>query len=602
MADPDLVRDPDEEEAPSPRPRSKYFPGMRPDYVIPGPTRVLSSRAPAPPPPDVQTLPSIQGAIPEVPTAPLSLSEQIAQRRAELIHKLNPTPETKLGKFGHVMNVIGQDIGTALAPGAMYNIPGTIPSMRKELYGLTQLQGQEQEREARAQREKEQTGIQERTLGMEEKKAGLPRMLPPSQETFRTDNATGRGENLWEIPGQPAQWVPEGGYPQVAQPQPLPSAGIPSTLPTTGAQPAPPAAAEGTLPRTTAGAAPPMAAPTPAAQQPPRYTYGKPAEGQIPLSDTQRQQINDEAASFFKGVNKPVDPAFQLKPGATKEDAARLQEMIKAEQSAAGTAAQRADTEQRAREAASRERESLQLRKEESAGKWLRAVDNDDPPKVHLITRGDYEARQREFKPNPGSVPQGEIDKVTDHNTILNEMQGRMNATAESAVRFNWKDSGQRDLVIQAMQRVEESYPDKVIGIPIMDYVATHLKQLGMSGATPETRDYIIDLISLREAMLGMPKEITSGSRMMEKSIEALYATLPSGVTPDRDWAMRQLQTTQSIMDRLRGSRVPIVEGMHQIGKVPELYKYNATNPQTKQEIFSDDKKHWVDEDGRPVR
>jgi hypothetical protein len=221
---------------------------------------------------------------------------------------------------------------------------------------------------------------------------------------------------------------------------------------------------------------------------------------------------------------------------------------------------------------------------------------------VHYITRGDYDARARDFQPNPGALLPGALDKATDHATVLNEMQARLNSAAQAAGMFNFDDLGQKSIVIQALQQVEQSYPDKVLGIPIMDFVAKNLKQLGLSGATPETREYVIDLLSLRESMLGLPKEITGGSRQMQSSIEALYATLPGGETPDRKWAMKQFRTVQSIMDRLRGTRVPIIEGMPVQQKVPELYQHALRSPKTGHEIFSDDGKNWFDEDGRPIR
>lgn len=527
-----------------------------------------------------------------------TLAGRLRSREQVLTDKLNPERKTGFGRVGQVLGTVGQDIGAAVAPRIMEEIPGTTLNRRAELGRVREMLGPEQARETLGQTEQARTELERQKNEIEMRKAGMPRMLPPGPETVRTNDATQVRQNLWEIPGQPAQWIDEGDYPKAAGPAaPLPPAGIPGTLGGGGGAAAPPAPAPGTLPRTQAPPAP-AGAPPPTA--PPQYTYGKPAEGQIPLKPDEIKQINDEAASFFKGVNKPVDPAFQLHQGATKEDAARLQEMIKAQQSAAGAEATRQSTEQARKDSQARAQEALDLRKDEAAGKWVRAIDNEG--KMHYMTRGDYDARSRDFQPNPGILPPGSIEKATDHNTILNEMQGRMNAAAESAVNFNWKDTGQKNLVIQALQQVEQSYADKVIGIPITDFLAQNLKKLGLSGATPQTREYIIDLLSLREAMLGMPKEITGGSRMMEKSIEALYATLPGGTTPDRAWAMHQLQATQSIMDRLRGSRVPIIEGLHQIGKVPELYKYNAVNPKTKQEIFSDDNKTWVDENGRPVK
>jgi hypothetical protein len=602
----DLVRRPDDDddEEEAPRPRSKYFADARPNYVIPGPNAATpppdvmptipgrgSERMPPPAPDVTGTLPSVSTTMPppNPPPPHTTLAQGLEERRETLNQKLNPPRETGWRRFGQVAGTIGQDIGAAIRPDIMERIPGTTMNRREELARIDQLLSEEQARQATAATEGRRTDIEQQKTDIERQKAGLPHMLPPGQETVRTSTADGHRENLWEIPGQPAQWVPEGGYPETARP--LPPAGIPTGTGTLGQQRTPPPPPpEGTLPRTQPPTAPPLATPpvTPA------YTYGKPAEGQIPLRDDERKQANDEAASFWQRLNKgtAVPPAYQLRPGATKEDAARMMEMLKAEQSAAGTQAQRAETNQRA--------QVEQNRKDEvAAGKWVRAIDNDG--KMHYMSRGDYDAHARDFHPHPAELAPGAYEKANDHNTILNEMQGRLNAAAESAQNFNWKDRGQRELVMQGMANLEQGWADKVIGIPAIDFLAQHIRQWGLEGATPETREYLIDLIALREAMLGMPKEITSGSRMMEKAIEALYATLPSGVTPDLKYALTQMRASQGIMDRLRGSRVPIIDGMITIPKVPILYQHSLQNPKTKEEIFSDDGKKWFDENNMPI-
>lgn len=312
-------------------------------------------------------------------------------------------------------------------------------------------------------------------------------------------------------------------------------------------------------------------------------------------------QQNAANAAYWKRLepDKPFPREFTLGPQSSKDDAARIDQTLKSMETAGGLQAQREYTQELGREREQRAAAEQQQRKETADEKMVRAVDNDG--KVHLMSRGDYEAHKQDYHPNPFGLVPGEYDKVVDHNTVLNEMQGRMNAFAQSVRRFDWS-SGQQKLVMQAMEQADKNYPDQVIGIPIMRFVADNLKQLGLEGANPQTREYIIDLLSLREALLGLPKEITGGSRMMEKSVEALWATLPSGVTPDQKWAMTQLRATQSIIDRLRGSRVPIVDGMTSVPKIPDLYQYSATNAKTKQQIYSDDKRNWVDEDGKPVR
>jgi hypothetical protein len=535
-----------------------------------------------------ETLPST-GAQPELPSHRM-------QARSDYLHgKLYPEqkdlPQTRLGKFGRTMGIIGQDIGVAIRPDIMANIPGTNLNRRLEYNRLQNELGPEYYREAETERAKELTGIEKGKLQLEQEKVRAPHRLEGPMDTYTGPN--GQVLEHWQRGTGPTFWLPAGATPPAEGTEPLPpAAGTPGTL----GQGTPPAAQPGTLPQAQAQEQGPMASP------PPGGYYGKQPEGQIPLRPDELKQVNEEAASYYARLHKgeKIPPTYQLKTGATKEDAARLQEMLTKEEGAAGIQAQHELAASQRADTASREAEALQLRKDEAAGKWLYAVDNNG--KTHYITRGDYEAHQRDFKPNPGTLPPGSVERVKDHNTILNEMQGRMNALSESAQKFPWQDSGQMKLVIQAMQNIEKNYPDQVLGIPIVSFVAHNLKQLGLAGANPQTRQYIVDLIGLREAMLGMPKEITGGSRLMQPSVEALYATLPSGETPDLDYAMRQLLVSQSTLDRLRGSRVPIIEGMDTIPKLPNLYGHSATDDKTGKKYYSDDRIHWVDENGEPVK
>ena len=218
-----------------------------------------------------------QNYMPAIPRPPMTPVERDEQRYAMLHNKVYPEPKpTRLGRLGHTLNVIGQDIGVAVAPETMQNIPGTIASNRADLFATQNRLERERGEEARAGEEKTRLGLEERRVGAEEKAAGLPKMMPPGEETVRTETATGRRQNLWSIPGQPAQWVDEGGYPKLPQLEPLPGAGVAGTTlsGTRNVPTAPPPAAADTLPKvTTTAAQQPMAAPMPAT---PQYTYGKP--------------------------------------------------------------------------------------------------------------------------------------------------------------------------------------------------------------------------------------------------------------------------------------------------------------------------------------
>jgi hypothetical protein len=148
----------------------------------------------------------------------------------------------------------------------------------------------------------------------------------------------------------------------------------------------------------------------------------------------------------------------------------------------------------------------------------------------------------------------------------------------------------------------QPSWIGRTLGIdPLRWLDEQFMNKPGAEGATPETRNYIVNLLSLREAMLALPKEITAGSRMTEQGVGALYATLPAGWTPNYGWVMAQLRTTQAILDRDRGTSIPIIDGMLEERKVPDLYIHSATDKKTGKRYFSDDQRNWIDQNGKPV-
>lgn len=526
--------------------------------------------------------------LPDIPRAPMTLSEQMAQRRGQLYSEINAPPKpTRMGRFLHGLNVVGQDIAQAESPQAMQNIPGTFANKRAEYERLGQEQGVEQEREARGQREKEQTALEGRRLGIEEQKLGMLERLP-GVERYNPDDPS-QLQYGYSRPGQTGtEWHNADEPLKREEPLPGAAAAVPGAiLSGTRNAPSPP-------PPQTPGTISPVA--------PQQWTYGKPTAADEPLRPQEIAQRNAEARSFWERNNpgKPMPASYQLPPGSKRKDADAMDTMMNRDQTQFGIEASRADTAQRGKEALAIQKENAKIREQEEAGKWLYAVDKNG--KTNYVTRGDYDSRPHDFQPNPGTLPPGSVQKAQDHNTILNEMQGRMNAAAEAAQNFNWADGGQQSLAIQAMQNVEKNYPDQVLGVPIVAWVAHNLKSLGLQGATPETRQWIVNLLGLREAMLGMPKEITGGSRQIQSSIEALYATLPGGETPDLDYAMRQMHVAQGTMDRLRGSRVPIVAGFNTVSKLPLLYEHEFTSPKSGKKFYTDDKKEWVDENGRPVQ
>lgn len=245
------VRDMTEEERERFFTRGNYFAGAS----SPGSVR---PNLPPPEPPPVSggegTIAS--DTIPAIHTQPLSQREWLENRAETLGRELHPDRKTGWGRVGQVLGTVGQDVGTALYPQVMANIPGTTSNRRIELENVRKMLGEEQQREAVRETEKARTGILQEHEDIERAKAGLPKPLPGAENIFTTTdengNVTGQSQRF-EKPGDPEHpyLVP------VTVPGQQPAAGtdiksVPAgTLPTTPSAPPPPSAA-GTLPQTAA--------------------------------------------------------------------------------------------------------------------------------------------------------------------------------------------------------------------------------------------------------------------------------------------------------------------------------------------------------------
>ena len=74
-----------------------------------------------------------------------------------------------------------------------------------------------------------------------------------------------------------------------------------------------------------------------------------------------------------------------------------------------------------------------------------------------------------------------------------------------------------------------------------------------------ESKDYVQDVFSLREAALALPKVTTGGSRVTETQAEAMWNNVP-GSAVDSKYAMRQLRKFDALLTR-QWRKVPEMEG-----------------------------------------
>jgi hypothetical protein len=515
---------------------------------------------------------------PEIP----SLDQQLRERDAELYAKVHPVAKHGWGRFGQVMGRIGSDAVDAAFPNVMPNIPGTREQAGHELYNIRdQLQREE-------------------ALGIERERAGLPK-LTQLQRWGDMPDGTRVTQIGVETPGRGVRFEEPGPHMLERMPE---TPEKPAAQPTPGTMPPIPQELTPGIPKQIAQAPQFIAPPVPQKkQQPTQWNYGAPTAGQRQMSQQEIAQENAANQEYWNRLEqtKPFPDTITLKPGATENDAVRVQGMLKNMESAGRLRSNDEFNHQMAEDRKQREEEAQALRQQAADEKMVHAVDNHN--RVHYMSQGDYNAHQADFHPHPFTLAPGEYQKALESATRVNEMQARMNGMAEAAREFNWKDSGQLSIVSQLVNTLNgPSWFGRTVGIDPFKWLNEQfMTKPGAEGATPETRNYIANLLSLREAMLALPKEITEGSRMTEQGVGALYATLPAGWTPNYAWAITQLRLTQAILDRDRGTKVPIIDGMREDKKTPLLYRFSATTKDGKHQFFSDDKREWIDENGDRV-
>jgi hypothetical protein len=184
---------------------------------------------------------------------------------------------------------------------------------------------------------------------------------------------------------------------------------------------------------------------------------------------------------------------------------------------------------------------------------YVRAKDKDG--KIHLISQDDAAAEGMHVL---GKASDKDVDTAKTHTVTLNDMQAKLNDVVASRKALD-QDVAQRAIIARALRSIDKY---KTIG---------QLADAGLlAGGTPATHDYIQSVLSLRESALGLPKEITGGSRVSEIQSSALWATVPGGASLNGDYALNQTKRFQANIDRLR-ERPEIVAGVHIEEPHPDL-------------------------------
>jgi len=183
----------------------------------------------------------------------------------------------------------------------------------------------------------------------------------------------------------------------------------------------------------------------------------------------------------------------------------------------------------------------------------VKAFDKNNKP--HLLSKEDAE---KEGYSHVTKASEKAINDATTHHVTLNDMQTKLNDVVASRKALD-QDAAQRVIIARALRSIDKySTPGQLLDSGIL------------AGATPQTQEYIQSVLSLRESALGLPKEITGGSRVSEIQASALWGTLPGGASLNGDYALNLSKKFQANIDRLR-ERAPEVRGISQTDPHPDL-------------------------------
>jgi hypothetical protein len=175
-----------------------------------------------------------------------------------------------------------------------------------------------------------------------------------------------------------------------------------------------------------------------------------------------------------------------------------------------------------------------------------------DPATKQTILTTGGEARANgysAFRP----VKEGDIRKDTQDTKVLNDVAVKVNNLTAASSALD-QDQDQRNIIAQAITFADkdEQFRIGAFGTQLPTAFLNALGNSGvMRGATQQTRDYVVALLSVRESAMGMQRILTGSARSNESQIAALQATLP-GLEPDSKLARQKVTAFAQNLDMLR--------------------------------------------------
>jgi hypothetical protein len=181
-------------------------------------------------------------------------------------------------------------------------------------------------------------------------------------------------------------------------------------------------------------------------------------------------------------------------------------------------------------------------------------IATDKEGRQHLMTRGQAEADARFDKHHIAVANETDRKDAEQNTAVLNDMGVKVQNVYRSAATALKQGTAQRGIIATVLQHG----PDSLISFGALKF------------ATPETKEYIQDIASLRESALALPKQTTGGSRVSEEQAKALWNTIPGASTDKAGDASKQLRKFNENLVRL-WRKVPNMEGQPQeLVEIPE--------------------------------
>jgi len=174
-----------------------------------------------------------------------------------------------------------------------------------------------------------------------------------------------------------------------------------------------------------------------------------------------------------------------------------------------------------------------------------------DPATNQTVLTNEGEALQKNyqvFRP----VSEGMIRNDTHDTKILNDLAVKSNNLIASINAID--NDSQRNLIARVIDAADkdDQYRIGAFGTEVPTQWFNNLINAENAGAlTQQSRNYVVSLLSLREAAMGMQRLLTGTARANESQIKALQATLP-GVEPDSRLGLQKMAAFTQNLDMLR--------------------------------------------------